>query len=65
MKIQCILQEVFEENLHRLREAVSILQVEPDSKEELQEEMSKLSQILEESCEDEEWRKYSQYYVSI
>ena len=54
MKIQCILQEVFEENLHRLREAVSILQVEPDSKEELQEEMSKLSQILEESCEDEE-----------
>jgi len=47
-------QEIFEENLHRLREAVLILQVEPDGKEELQEEMSKLSQILDESCEDDE-----------
>ena len=54
MKIQCTFQEIFEENLHRLREAVLILQVEPDAKEELQEEMSKLSQILDESCEDDE-----------
>merc|ERR1712223_476205 len=46
-------QEIFEENLHRLREAVAILQVEPDGKTELQEEMERLSKLLQETCEEE------------
>ena len=39
-------QEIFEENIHRLREAITILQIEPDGKEELQYEMEKLSKLL-------------------
>ena len=38
--------EVFEEALEQLREAIGILQVEPDGKEELQEQMKNLSRIL-------------------
>ena len=39
-------QEIFEENIHRLREAITILQIEPDGKEQLQNEMEKLSKLL-------------------
>ena len=42
-----IFQEIFEENIDRLRESIGILQVEPEGKEELQQEMLKLSQLLE------------------
>lgn len=45
-------QDIFEENIHRLREAIAILQVEPDGKEVLQTEMEKLSKLL--SADDEE-----------
>merc|ERR1712048_429174 len=47
-------QEIFEENLHRLRESVAILQVEPDGKTELQEEMERLSKLLQESYDNED-----------
>ena len=47
------LQEVFEEALEQLREAIGILQVEPDGKEELQEQMKNLSRILTD-LDDEE-----------
>jgi len=46
-------QEVFEEALEQLREAIGILQVEPDGKEELQEQMQNLSRILTD-LDDEE-----------
>ena len=48
------LQEIFQENLNRLQESVSILQVEPDCKTELQEEMKRLSKLLQESYDEEE-----------
>ena len=48
------LQEIFQENLNRLQESVSILQVEPDCKTELQEEMQRLSKLLQESYDEEE-----------
>ena len=47
-------QEVFEEALEHLREAIGILQVEPDEKEGLQEQMKNLSRILTELDDDEE-----------
>merc|ERR1719436_1516318 len=47
-------KEIFQENLNRLQESVSILQVEPDCKTELQEEMQRLSKLLQESYDEEE-----------
>jgi len=47
-------QEVFEEALEHLREAIGILQVEPDEKEGLQEQMKNLSRILTELDDEEE-----------
>ena len=47
-------QDIFEENIHRLREAIAILQVEPDGKTELQEEMERLSNLLQESYDNED-----------
>ena len=44
---------MFEEALEQLREAVSILQVEPHGKEELQDQMKNLSKILTD-LDDEE-----------
>jgi len=46
-------QEIFEEALDQLREAISILQVEPEGKEQLQDQMENLSRLLT-SDDDEE-----------
>ncbi|TRY80230.1 hypothetical protein TCAL_15434 [Tigriopus californicus] len=40
--------EIFEENLKHLTEAVSILQVEPDEKEKLHDELKALSKAMDE-----------------
>lgn len=41
-----IFQEIFEENVHNLREAINILLVEPEGRDELQKEMEKVSKLL-------------------
>ena len=53
MLITNMFQEIFEEALDQLREAISILQVEPDGKEQLQDQMENLSRLLT-SDDDEE-----------
>ena len=53
MIITKMFQEIFEEALDQLREAISILQVEPDGKEQLQDQMENLSRLLA-SDDDEE-----------
>ena len=53
MIITKMFQEIFEEALEQLREAISILQVEPDGKEQLQDQMENLSRLLT-SDDDEE-----------
>ncbi len=47
--IYVFLKEIFEENALRLREAVSILAVEPDQefKDKLQEQMERISKMVE------------------
>jgi len=45
-------QEIFAENLGYLRESIGILQVEPEEKDKLQDQLEKLSRLLEESCEE-------------
>merc|ERR1719323_2487263 len=47
-------QEIFEENIDRLRESIAILQVEPEGKEELQAEMAKLSQLMDPDNDSDE-----------
>jgi len=49
-----LLQEIFEENIERLRESIAILQVEPESKKELQAEMAKLSQLMDPDDNEED-----------
>ena len=45
-------QEIFMENLGYLKEAIAILQVEPDCREDLQAQMQKLSSLLEDLNEE-------------
>ena len=45
-------QEIFAENLGYLRESIAILQVEPEEKDKLQDQLEKLSRLLEEACEE-------------
>ncbi len=51
-KITLYFQELYEESVRHLSEAVTILQVEPEEKEEIQNEMAKLSKLIESEMED-------------
>ena len=47
-----VFQEIFGESAENLNKAIEILSVEPEGKEELQEEMERLSKMLEDVEEE-------------
>ena len=50
----CTCQDIFAENLSYLKEAIAILQVEPEEREKLSGQLEKLSQLLDDTAEEEE-----------